>query len=88
MCSIPGDDSAAPDDSATPDDSTGSDEIQPEQARPDEIERLGAAIDELARVASEPGLTGPEVAERLARAWELVASLDPELARRVAKYAR
>jgi hypothetical protein len=76
MCSIPGSDRVE------------SDEIQSDDTRPDEIERLGAAIDELARAASEPGLTGPEVAERLARVWELVASLDPELARRVAKYAR
>jgi hypothetical protein len=81
MCSIPGDGRAESDE-------IQSDDTRPDEARPDEIERLGAAIDELARAASEPGLTGREVAERLARVWELVASLDPELARRIAKYAR
>lgn len=53
----------------------------------EDIERLGRAIDELASTASGPGLADPEVPGRLARAWGMVASLDPELARRVAGYA-
>jgi hypothetical protein len=80
MCSIPGDDRAESAEIKPAD-------AGPDEARPDEIERLGAAIEELARAASEPGLTGQEVAERLVQVWKLVASLDPELARRVAKYA-
>ncbi|MGH3275616.1 MAG: hypothetical protein ACRDNZ_14995 [Streptosporangiaceae bacterium] len=50
------------------------------------LDRLGAAIDELARAAQgrEAGLR--DVAARLARLWEMVAELDPELARRLVGY--
>jgi hypothetical protein len=49
------------------------------------MDRLGAAIEELAAVAQRPG-GSPDVTERLARLWEMVADLDPELARRLAEY--
>ena len=50
------------------------------------LDRLGSAIEELARAARVEGAAPREIAERLARAWELVAELDPELARRLAHY--
>jgi hypothetical protein len=47
----------------------------------DALGRLGAAIDELAAAAGDEDITG-----RLARVWEMLADLDPELARRLAGY--
>ena len=50
------------------------------------LDRLGAAIEELAAAAQRRDGDDPEVTERLARLWEMVAELDPELARRLAEY--
>jgi len=55
-------------------------------ARAAELDRLGAAIEELAAAAQRRDGDDPEVTERLARLWEMVAELDPELARRLAEY--
>jgi hypothetical protein len=49
------------------------------------LDRLGAAIEELA-AAQCPAGGAADFAERLARLWEMVADLDPELARRLAGY--
>jgi hypothetical protein len=49
------------------------------------LDRLGAAIEELA-AAGAPDAEAPDVTERLARLWEMVAALDPELARRRDRY--
>ncbi|HEU5418088.1 MAG TPA: hypothetical protein VFV41_10390 [Streptosporangiaceae bacterium] len=38
--------------------------------------------------ATSPGLTMQELATRLAAIWRMVAELDPELARRLARYER
>lgn len=47
---------------------------------------VARAIDELA--AEDPGLmTYAEMAGRVARVWALIGSIDPELARRAARYA-
>jgi hypothetical protein len=45
---------------------------------------LGLEIEDLATAAR--GAAPDEVAARLARLWRMVADLDPELARRVARY--
>jgi hypothetical protein len=52
---------------------------------PAALDRLGAAIEELAAAAQRPG-GAPDLAGRLARLWEMVAELDPELARCLAGY--
>jgi len=49
--------------------------------------RLGRAIDELAARLDTENAAGPELAERLARAWALVVAADPELAARMARYS-
>jgi hypothetical protein len=54
--------------------------------QPGELDRLGRAIDELAAAAQARDATVQDVAARLARVWEMVADLDPELARRLAGY--
>jgi phosphoserine phosphatase len=48
----------------------------------DRLARIERAIDEL---AAESG-TGSSVDERLARLWEMLADLDPELSRRISGY--
>jgi hypothetical protein len=50
------------------------------------LDRLGAAIEELAAAAQCRSGGAPDFAERLARLWEMVADLDPELARRLPGY--
>jgi len=51
--------------------------------------RLGAAINELAAVAtSDQDAAGGNLAERLARAWAMIVAADPELAARTARYSR
>jgi hypothetical protein len=50
------------------------------------IGQLGQAIDELADAAGVPDASPRDVAQRLARLWDMVADLDPELARRLAGY--
>ena len=47
----------------------------------DQLARIEQAIDEL---AAESGTA--EAADRLARLWQMVADLDPELSRRMAGY--
>ena len=47
----------------------------------DRLARIERAIDEL---AAESGTA--EAADRLARLWQMVADLDPELSRRMAGY--
>jgi hypothetical protein len=47
----------------------------------DQLARIERAIDEL---AAESGTA--EAADRLARLWQMVADLDPELSRRMAGY--
>jgi hypothetical protein len=47
----------------------------------DRLARIEQAIDEL---AAESGTAGVE--DRLARLWQMVADLDPELSRRMAGY--
>lgn len=51
-----------------------------------DLDRLGAAIDELADAAQSDAASAQELAGRLAKVWEMVAELDPELARRLARY--
>jgi hypothetical protein len=53
-----------------------------------DLDRLGEAIDELADVARADAASPQELAGRLAEVWEMVAELDPELARRLAGYDR
>ena len=55
-------------------------------ARAAELDRLGAAIEELAAAAQCRADGEADITERLARLWEMVAALDPELARRLAEY--
>jgi hypothetical protein len=52
------------------------------------LDRLGAAIEDLAAAQARGGDDGawPEVAARLAGLWAMVAELDPELARRLHGY--
>jgi hypothetical protein len=76
MCSIPGDEPG-----------------QDSQGGGGELGRLGRAIDELADAAAAQDAMVPEAAARdltarLARVWQMVAELDPELARRLAGYGR
>jgi hypothetical protein len=66
----------------------------------DELGRVGRAIDDLAEAVAgqrspqpgqqappgSPELTMQELAGRLAAIWQMVAELDPELARRLAAY--
>jgi hypothetical protein len=75
MCSTPGD-PETPRDLETPDDLD----------RPRDLDRLGRAIDELADATQGRDVTTGDVATRLARVWDMVADLDPELARRLAGY--
>jgi hypothetical protein len=51
-----------------------------------ELDRLGKAIDEVADAARGRDASTQELAGRLARVWDMVAELDPELARRIADY--
>jgi hypothetical protein len=73
MCSIAGDGIA------------DAGELSPHPAA---LDRLGAAIEELAAAAQAPGTEVQDVTARLARLWAMVADLDPELARRLAEYGR
>jgi hypothetical protein len=51
--------------------------------------RLATAIDELAAAASgDQDAAAGELAERLALAWAMIVSADPELAARAARYSR
>jgi hypothetical protein len=66
----------------------------------EELGRVGRAIDDLAEAVAgqrspqagplaapvSPELTMQELAARLAAIWQMVAELDPELARRLAGY--
>lgn len=53
---------------------------------PDDVERLGRAIEQLAQAARDDDITAQELASGLAQVWSMVAELDPELARRMAGY--
>lgn len=55
---------------------------------PDRAAQLAAAIDECAVAVTGRPEAADHVAARLASAWELVNSADPELAARTAQYAR
>jgi ABC-type transporter Mla subunit MlaD len=70
MCSNPGERSAQP--------SGGTGQ--------EDLGRLGEAIEELADAAQGDEASAQELAGRLAEVWEMVADLDPELARRLAGY--
>jgi hypothetical protein len=48
--------------------------------------RLAAAIEDLA-AAADAGAASPDVASRLARAWAMITSADPELAALAAGYS-
>ena len=52
------------------------------------LARIGMAIDELAADSMAPDRAGSDAGmqERLARIWDMVAELDPELARRLPEY--
>jgi hypothetical protein len=57
----------------------------------DAIERIAAAIDQLASDARDAdGMRGAagqrELSRRVARLWQMVSDLDPELARRARRY--
>ena len=52
----------------------------------DAVERLAAAIDQLARDARGDA-SDPALAARVAGLWQMVSDLDPELARRTQGYA-
>jgi len=52
----------------------------------DAIDRVTAAIDQLARDANGDA-SEPELAARVAGLWQMVSDLDPELARRTQGYA-
>jgi hypothetical protein len=79
MCSIPGERPTSPSGS-----SPSSQPGEPDSTGP--VARLGRAIDELADAAQAPGAQTRDLTERLAGVWELVAELDPELARRLIGY--
>jgi hypothetical protein len=79
MCSIPGERSASPSGS-----SQSSQPGKPDSTGP--VARLGRAIDELADAAQAPDARTQDLTERLAGVWEMVAELDPELARRLIGY--
>jgi hypothetical protein len=82
MCSIPGDRPSTP---SEPGGRSGA--ARPgETHRPGEVDRLGRAIDELADAAQGGNASTQDVATRLAQVWDMVADLDPELARRLAGY--
>jgi hypothetical protein len=49
------------------------------------LDRLAWAIDELAADCRD-GTAPAQLAERIARVWEMVSDLDPELARRRSRY--
>ena len=55
----------------------------------DAIERIAAAIDQLASDAkgSEGALGQHELATRVASLWQMISDLDPELARRARGYS-
>lgn len=53
----------------------------------DPVGRLTRAIDELA-AADLGSLTAADLTTRVASVWILVGNLDPELARRAARYGR
>jgi hypothetical protein len=55
-------------------------------SRPVALDRLDAAIEELAAAAQRPDAAAQDVTAGLARLWRMVADLDPELARRLAQY--
>ena len=54
----------------------------------DAIERIAAAIDQLASDArgSHDAAVSAELATRVAGLWQMVGALDPELARRAQRY--
>lgn len=54
--------------------------------RPAALDRLDAAIEELAAAAQRPDAAAQDLTAGLARLWQMVAALDPELARRLAGY--
>jgi hypothetical protein len=76
MCSIPGERPASPSGISQPG--------KPDSTSP--VARLGRAIDELADAAQAPDARPQDLTERLAGVWEMVAELDPELARRLIGY--
>ena len=51
----------------------------------DAVDRLAAAIDQLANDARDDA-SDPELAARVAGLWQMVSDLDPELARRTQGY--
>jgi hypothetical protein len=51
------------------------------------LDDLARAIDDLA-AASRGGAAPGQLNERIARLWAMIADLDPELARRLARYQR
>jgi hypothetical protein len=55
-------------------------------ASPADITQLGRALDELADAAQAQDAEAEDVAAILKTAWEMVAQLDPELARRLVGY--
>ena len=57
-----------------------------EPPRPAALDRLDAAIEELAAAARQPDAAAQDLAASVARIWQMVADLDPELARRLAGY--
>jgi hypothetical protein len=63
---------------------------QPDQAAAETelATRLAAAIDELAAAAAGDAGADSDLAQRLARAWAMIAAADPELAARTARYSR
>jgi hypothetical protein len=58
-------------------------------SRGDAIDRVAAAIDQLASDARDAHGTmlDDELATRIATLWQMVGDLDPELARRAQRYA-
>jgi len=54
----------------------------------DAIDRIAAAIDQLASDAQDAkaGAREDELATRVAALWQMVSDLDPELARRARRY--
>jgi hypothetical protein len=69
--------------------STGSASTGSARIGADIATRLAAAIDELAAAASgDQDAAAGELAERLALAWAMIVSADPELAARAARYSR
>jgi hypothetical protein len=55
-------------------------------SRPDALDRLDTAIEELAAAAQRPDAAAQDLTAGLARLWQMVADLDPELTRRLAGY--